>query len=141
MNEFLPIRDRGLQYVGASRIEGPLIVVERVRDAGYDEVVEISDPSGQKRLGRVLEVSDTRAVVQVLEGTSGLSHQTLRARFLGDSFRLPVSRRMLGRMFDGLGRPLDGSPPPLSADLRDVNGLPINPYAREYTRKFIQTGI
>ena len=141
MNEFLPIRDRGLQYVGASRIEGPLIVVERVRDAGYDEVVEISDPSGQKRLGRVLEVSDTRAVVQVLEGTSGLSHQTLRARFLGDSFRLPVSRRMLGRMFDGLGRPLDGSPPPLSADLRDVNGLPINPYAREYPREFIQTGL
>lgn len=141
MNEFLPISDRGLQYVGASRIEGPLVVVERVRDAGYDEVVEISDTSGQKRLGRVLEVSETQAVVQVLEGTSGLSHQTLRVRFLGESFRLPVSRQMLGRMFDGLGRPLDGSPPPLSTDLRDVNGLPINPYAREYPREFIQTGL
>src|SRR5512146_2539510 len=135
------IPDRGLQYVGATRIEGPLVVVERIRDVGYDETVEILDPSGRPRLGRVLDISETQAVVQVLEGTTGLSNQTLLARFLGESFRLPVSRQMLGRVFDGLGRPVDGGAPALSADRRDVNGLPINPFARRYPREFIQTGI
>jgi V/A-type H+/Na+-transporting ATPase subunit B len=135
------VQDRGLQYVGAARIEGPLVVVERARDVGFDEMVEIVDPSGRPRLGRVLDVAGTHAVVQVLEGTSGLSTQTLRARFLGESFRLSVDRRMLGRVFDGLGRPADGGAPPLSAERRDVNGLPINPFARTYPREFIQTGI
>jgi V/A-type H+-transporting ATPase subunit B len=137
----LDVADHGLQYVGSSRIEGPMVVVNRVRDVGYDETVEILDPQGRPRLGRVLEVSDTAAVVQVLEGTTGLSNETTRARFLGESFRLPVSRRMLGRVFDGLGRPVDGGPPALSADLRDINGLPINPHARRYPREFIQTGV
>ena len=134
-------RDKGLEYVGAARVEGALVIVERVRDAGYDELVEIKDPSGAARLGRVLDISDERAVVQVLEGTDGLSGSTLRARFLGESMRLPVSRDMLGRVFDGLGRPADGGPPPLSGDRRDVNGAPINPVARRYPREFIQTGI
>ena len=135
------LEDRGLQYLGASRIEGPLVVVERIREVGYDEVVEIRGPDGRPRLGRVLDISETQAVVQVLEGTSGLSNQTLRIRFLGESFRLPVSRQMLGRVFDGLGRPADGGAPALSADRRDVNGLPINPFARRYPREFIQTGL
>ena len=116
-------------------------MVERVRDVGFDEMVEILDPEGRPRLGRVLDISEAQAVVQVLEGTTGLSNQTLRTRFLGESFRLPVSRQMLGRVFDGLGRPADGGPPPLSADRRDVNGLPINPFARRYPREFIQTGL
>lgn len=133
--------DRGLQYLGATSIDGPLVVVERIRDVGYDEVVEILDPAGRSRLGRVLDISEHQAVIQVLEGTSGLSNQTLRTRFLGKSFRLPVSRAMLGRVFDGLGRPADGGPAALAADLRDVNGLPINPYARRYPREFIQTGL
>ena len=84
------IPDRGLEYKGASRIEGPLVVVERVRDAGFDELVEIRGPGGQPRLGRVLEISEERALVQVLEGTGGLSGGTVRARFLGESMRLPV---------------------------------------------------
>lgn len=141
MNDIFDVEDRGLQYVGASRIEGPLVVVERVHDVGYDEIVEILDPAGSPRLGRVLETSENQAVIQVLEGTTGLSNQTLRARFLGESFRLPVSQQMLGRVFDGLGRPADGGPPPLSADRRDVNGMPLNPYARRYPREFIQTGL
>lgn len=142
MNDlFTDIEDKGLEYVGASRIEGPLVVVDRVRDVGYDETVEIIDPSGNPRLGRVLDVSGKQAVVQVLEGTTGLATRTLRARFLGESFRLPVSRQMLGRVFDGLGRPADGGPPSLSADRRDVNGMPINPFARRYPREFIQTGL
>ena len=135
------IKDRGLQYLGATRIEGSLVVVERIRDVGYDETVEILGPDGRPRIGRVLDISETEAVVQVLEGTSGLSNQTLRIRFLGESFRLPVSRQMLGRVFDGLGRPADGGAPALSADRRDVNGLPINPFARRYPREFIQTGL
>lgn len=133
--------DRGLEYVGASRIEGLLVVVERVRDVGFDELVEITGPGGRPRLGRVLDVSDKCALVQVLEGTDGLSGRTVSARFLGESLRLPVSRSMLGRVFDGLGRPADGGPPPLSGDRRDVNGSPINPVARRYPREFIQTGI
>ena len=142
MNDFtFNLEDRGLQYLGAARIEGPLVVVERIRDVGYDETVEILGPDGRPRIGRVLDISETQAVVQVLEGTSGLSNQTLRIRFLGESFRLPVSRQMLGRVFDGLGRPADGGAPALSADRRDVNGLPINPFARRYPREFIQTGI
>lgn len=135
------IEDRGLQYIGAAKIEGPLVVVERVRDVGFDEMVEILDAAGKPRIGRVLDISQTHAVIQVLEGTTGLSNQTLRARFLGESFRLPVSRQMLGRIFDGLGRAADGGAPPLAADRRDVNGLPINPFARRYPREFIQTGI
>ena len=142
MAEFkLQTVDRGLQYVGSRRIEGPLVVVERVRDVGYDELVEIVGPDGRARLGRVLDVSDTAAVVQVLEGTTGLSNEATRVRFLGEGLRLPVSRQMLGRVFDGLGRPFDGGPPALSADRRDINGLPINPYARRYPREFIQTGV
>ena len=108
------IEDRGLQYVGGARIDGPLVVVERIRDVGYDEMVEILDFAGRPRMGRVLDISQTQAVVQVLEGTTGLSNQSLRTRFLGESFRLPVSRLMLGRVFDGLGRPADGGPPALS---------------------------
>ena len=135
------IQDHGLQYVGSARIEGPLVFVERVRDVGFDEIVEIIDPAGRARLARVLDISDTQAVVQVLEGTTGLSNAATRVRFLGESFRLPVSKNMLGRVFDGLGRPFDGGPPPLAADRRDVNGMPINPYARRYPREFIQTGV
>jgi V/A-type H+-transporting ATPase subunit B len=137
----LDIPDRGLQHIGAARIEGPLVVVERVRDVGYDEVAEIIGADGRPRIGRVLDISDRLAVLQVLEGTTGLSGRTARTRFLGESFRLPVSRHMLGRIFDGLGRPADGGPPPLSADRRDINGLPINPTARRYPREFIQTGL
>lgn len=137
----LTVRDQGLEYLGAARINGPLVVVERVCDVGFDEVVEITDPMGQARVGRVLDVSETQAVVQVLEGTTGLSNHAMRMRFLGESFRLPVSRLMMGRVFDGLGRPIDGGAVPLSADRRDVNGQPINPYARQYPREFIQTGL
>ncbi len=135
------VRDRGLQYVGTQRIDGPLLVVQRVRDVGFDEIVEVLDAEGKPRLGRVLDISDRQAVVQVLEGTTGLANQSTRVRFLGESFMLPVTPCMLGRVFDGLGRPMDGGPPPLSADRRDINGLPINPHARQYPREFIQTGL
>ena len=135
------IEDRGLEYVGFSKISGPLIFVNKIRDVAYDEVVEIRDARGEIRLGKVLEVSEDEAVVQVLEGTSGLSNAGSSARFLGKSLEIEVSREMLGRIFDGLGRPLDGYAAPLGGEPRDVNGNPINPYSREYPRDFIQTGM
>ena len=130
-----------VEYSSISKISGPLVYVERIRDVGYDELVEIRDPQGNLRLGTVLDVSDERAVVQVLEGTPGLGASQSRVRFLGSSLRCTVSRDMLGRVFDGLGRPIDGSPTPLSGVPLDVHGLPINPCARTYPRDFIQTGI
>ena len=133
--------DAGLQYVGVERIDGPLVFVQGIRDVGYDEVVDITDSSGRHRLGTVLEVTDRVAVVQVLEGTSGLAGATTRVRFLGRSLSLSVSRSMLGRVFDGLGRPIDDGPAPLGGTQRDIHGAPINPYARQYPSDFIQTGI
>ena len=131
----------GLEYVGLSRIEGPLIVVEKVHDVGFDEMVEVIGPTGEPRIGQVLDISREHAVVQVLEGTTGLSNASTRVRFLGRSLTIPVSRQMLGRVFDGLGRPADGGPESFRGARRDVNGSPINPYSRTYPRDFIQTGI
>ena len=133
--------ERGLEYVGLRGIDGPLIFVEGIRDVGYDEVVEIIAPDGGARLGTVLEIDERVAVIQVLEGTEGLSNAATRVRFQGRALSVAVSRAMLGRVFDGLGRPIDGSPPPLGGEMRDIQGDPINPYSREYPRDFIQTGI
>ena len=135
------MKDYSLTYVGSNKIDGPLVVVGKTRDVGYDETAEVVGSDGRPRIGRVLEVSDTHVVLQILEGTTGLGNAGLKTRFLGENFRLPVSRSMLGRVFDGLGRPIDGGPAPLSSDRRDINGLPINPTARRYPREFIQTGL
>jgi V/A-type H+-transporting ATPase subunit B len=129
------------EYIGLSEINGPLIVLERVRGAGYNEVVEIVQPGGQVRHGLILETSESATVVQVFEGTDGLSLPDTRVRFKGKPLELGLSADLLGRMFDGSGRPIDGLPDPIADDRRDVNGLPINPTARDYPRKFIQTGM
>src|SRR5512142_1518424 len=131
----------GQEVVGVSRVEGPIIVVEGGGSIGYDEVVEVMDSTGSLRRGRVLEVGKDMAVVQVLAGTAGISIGGTRVRFLGQSLRIPVSEEMLGRVFDGLGRAIDGGPQPLSERFADVNGAPINPTARVYPRDYIQTGI
>ena len=130
-----------LEYCGLRRIDGPLFVIDGIRDVGYAEIVEIVTPEGQTRLGQVLEVSTTAAVVQVFAGTSGLSTAGTRARFLATGLKIPVAQEMLGRVFDGLGRPKDGLPEVIADTQLDVNGLPINPYSRQYPRDFIQTGI
>jgi len=135
------VSTRSLEYIGLSRMDGPLIVVERLADVAFDELAEVKDPAGHVRIGKVLEVDEHRAVVQVLEGTQGLANSNTHVRFLGESLSIHVSREMLGRVFDGLGRPADGAPAPLGGTLRDVNGMPINPYSRQYPRDFIQTGI
>ncbi len=128
------------EYVGIGEISGPLVAISGIHDVGFNELVEIVDGRGNVRLGMTLEVSTGAAVVQVFEGTSGLTLGTTRVRFTGRPLMMPVSPEILGRVFDGLGRPVDGGPDPIGEG-RDVNGLPVNPTAREYPRQFIQTGI
>ena len=131
----------GQEVVGVGRIEGPIMVVEGASNVSYDEVVEIQDSRGQRRRGRVLEVGMGFAVIQVFAGSTGLSIDGTRVRFLGSTLHIPVAEEMLGRIFDGLGNPIDGGPEPLTDRYADVNGQPINPTARIYPRDYIQTGI
>jgi V/A-type H+-transporting ATPase subunit B len=131
----------GQEIRSVARIEGPLVVVEGVGDVGYDEVAEVIDPRGRHRQGRVLEVGEGIAVIEIFAGTTGLSIEETNVRFLGQSLRLPVSTEMLGRVFDGLGTPIDGGPEPLAEQWADVNGQPVNPTARVYPRDYIQTGV
>ncbi|MEA3308007.1 MAG: V-type ATP synthase subunit B, partial [Chloroflexota bacterium] len=136
------VMNAGAQEVrGVSRIEGPIVVVEGVYGVGYDEVVEVIDQHNHHRQGRVLEVGEGMAVVEVFAGTTGLSVAGTRVRFHGQPMRLPVSEEMLGRTFDGLGNPIDDAPPPLADYWADINGEPVNPTARIYPREAIQTGI
>jgi V/A-type H+-transporting ATPase subunit B len=129
------------EYETIKEIRGPLIIVEKASGVAFDELVEIEMPSGEKRSGRVLEVGMGYAVVQVFEGTTGISTRGTKVRFLGKTMEASVSETMLGRIFDGLGRPLDGGPPVLAEERRDINGSPINPASRAYPEDFIQTGI
>ncbi|MBP5640442.1 MAG: V-type ATP synthase subunit B [Victivallales bacterium] len=131
----------GLEYSGVKNIDGPLVFIDGIRDIAFDELVEIISPSGDKRLGQVLDVTASSAVVQVFGGTETLAQAGTKARFLGTSLQIPVAKDMLGRVFDGLGRPKDGLPAPLTVERRDVNGMPVNPFSREYPQDFIQTGI
>jgi len=135
------MRVAGLEYRGVKEINGPLIFIEGISGVGFDELVEIVGADGQPRLGQVLDTTAGAAVVQVFGSTETLSNAVTRLRFLATSLEVPVSREMLGRVFDGLGRPKDGLPPVLSGDRRSVHGLPINPYARHYPRDFMQTGV
>jgi len=131
----------GQEIAGVARIEGPLVIAEAMGDVGYDELVEILTPGGDVRQGRVLEVGTNIAVIEVFAGTTGLSIQDTEVHFTGRPMRMPLSTEMLGRVFDGLGNPMDGGPPPLAEDWADVNGQPINPTARAYPRDYIETGI
>src|SRR3989304_2321863 len=139
MNEL--IIQGGQEVIGVSRIEGPILGVGGAANVGYDEVVDIVDSQGKIRRGRVLEVGEGVAVIQIFAGSTGLSIDGTRVRFLGVTLHIPVAEEMLGRVFDGLGRPLDGGPEPLTDHYADVNGQPINPTARVYPRDYIQTGI
>jgi V/A-type H+-transporting ATPase subunit B len=129
------------EHVGLSEIHGPIIVVEGAGRVGYNETVEITLSDGSLRRGRVLQVDRERAVIEVWAGTSGLDLANTRTRFQGRPLHLPVAEEMLGRIFDGLGQPIDGFPTPLAEDWVDVNGMPINPTARQYPRSLIVTGL
>ncbi|MGC8601123.1 MAG: V-type ATP synthase subunit B [Thermoprotei archaeon] len=129
-----------VSYATVSQINGPLVFVKGVKGVGYDELVEVSSPSGRS-LGRVLDVSRDVAVVEVFEGTTGLSLGGTSVAFLGRGLEVGLSQELLGRVFDGIGEPMDGKPYPYSREKRDVNGSPINPTAREYPSEFIETGV
>jgi len=131
----------GLEYKGVASISGPIIVVENVQGVGYDELVAVRTQTGETRLGKVIEVTQKAATVQVFEGTTNLSPSETRTRFLGRPLEVPVSSDMLGRIMNSFGEPIDGHPRFFTEERRDVNGFPLNPSAREYPRDFIQTGI
>ncbi|NLZ93180.1 MAG: V-type ATP synthase subunit B [Firmicutes bacterium] len=129
------------EYRSVSEIVGPLMLIENVEGVTYYELAEIEMKDGSIRRGRVLEVDGDKALVQVFEGTTGLNVSESKVRFLGHGIELPVSMDMLGRVFDGLGRPRDNGPRIIPEQRRDIEGLPLNPYARDYPSEFIQTGI
>ena len=129
------------EYTTTRDIVGPLLLVERVIDVTYNELVELEYPDGTRSLGNVLEVNGDTALVQAFAGTSGANPAETKVRFLGRALELGVSRDMLGRVFDGLGRPRDGGPEIIPDERRPMHGEPINPTARDFPDDFIQTGI
>lgn len=129
------------EYRTIREIVGPLMLAEQVEGAKYDELVEITTQDGGTRRGRVLEINDDKALIQLFEGSEGINLGGSSVRFLGRGLELAVSDDMLGRVFDGLGNPKDGGAPLIAKERLDVNGRPINPSARDYPSEFIQTGI
>lgn len=128
-------------YHTVSQIKGPLLILDGVEEAGYNELVEVIGPDGAARTGRVLELAGRRCVVQVFSGTSGLDLTGTQARLTGGAAHIGVSRAMLGRVLNCRGEPVDGGPAITPEQVLDINGLPINPIARTHPSEFIQTGI
>lgn len=129
------------EYKTIREVVGPLMLVEGVEGVKYEELVAIRQEDGEVRNGKVLEINRDKALVQLFEPSQGIKMSTAKARFLGRSVELPVSEEMLGRVFDGMGRPKDGASPIIPEMKLDINGRAINPVARDYPNEFIQTGI
>ncbi len=127
--------------MGLNNIQGPLAVIDGVTEAFYEEMVTVTLDDGSRRIGRVIEIYGDKAIIQLFEGTSGLSLTNTKTKLMGEPMRLPLSKEILGRTLDGVGRPIDGLGDYLADEVRDVNGQPINPVSREYPNNFIQTGI
>ncbi len=129
------------EYKTISEVVGPLMLVENVEGVTYDELGEIVLPDGEKRLCKVLEVNGSNAMVQLFESSAGINLSESTVKFLGRGTQLKVSPEMMGRVFDGMGRPKDGGPEIIAEKSLDINGLPMNPAARDYPAEFIQTGV
>jgi V/A-type H+-transporting ATPase subunit B len=129
------------QYSTIREVAGPLMLVEGVSGVKYDELVIIEQSNGERRHGKVLEVEDNKALVQLFEGSQGLKISDAKAKFIGRSIVLDVAPDMLGRVFDGMGNPRDGAEPLIPHKRLNINGTPMNPTARDYPSEFIQTGI
>ena len=132
---------KGTEYKGITKVDGPIVVMKRTENVFFGETVCVRDRTGEKRTGRVVDVSEDAVVVQVFGNTSGLDINDSTYEFLEEPLELRVGDGLLGRIFNGLGEPIDGYPPIISSKKQNVNGYPINPYARVYPRDFIQTGI
>ena len=129
------------EYRTAKQVIGPLVLLEGVEGVTYGELTDIKQPDGTMLRGRVLEVNEDKALVQVFEGTSGIAPETITVKFLGKGIELGVSEDMLGRVFDGFGRPVDDGPAIIPEKWLNINGSPMNPFARDYPNEFIQTGV
>ncbi len=129
------------EYLELDKVSGPLIVLSNVHDVAYDEMVIIKLDNGEMRKGRVIKIEKDNVVVQVFEGTTGISTRNASIKFTGEPLMIPLSRDILGRTFNGIGQPMDGSYQIISNYRMNINGRPINPVARKYPRNFIQTGI
>ncbi|MFB0920891.1 MAG: V-type ATP synthase subunit B [Oscillospiraceae bacterium] len=130
-----------IEYTGLSEMQGSLIALEGVSDVAYDELAEITLGSGERRYGRVIKIDGDRVVLQVFEGTTGIDMERVNTHFTGKPINLPLSKEILGRIFDGAGKPLDGLREVFPDELRDINGSAINPVRRMYPRSCIMTGI
>lgn len=130
-----------LEFVGLKEINGPLIVLDGIKETSFEEMVDIVLDDGSHRTGRIVQIEGEKAIVQVFEGTRGISLTNTHTRFSGHPMELPLSREVLGRIFDGAGRPIDGLGEIFPEERRDINGSPINPVSRVYPRNYIRTGI
>lgn len=130
-----------IQYLGLSEINGPLVALDHVKGVGYDEIAEIRLSDGTERVGRIVEISGEKAILQVFEGTKGLSLTNTKTRFTGKPMELALSEEMLGRVFSGSGKPIDGLGDIYPDKFADINGKPLNPVSRTYPRNYIRTGI
>lgn len=130
-----------LQYLGLSEINGPLVFLDNVQDASYEEMVEIKCGDGTTRLGRIVQLEGTKAAVQVFEGTNGISLKNTKTKFTGKPMELALSKELLGRTFNGSGRPIDGLGEIYAQKSADINGQPLNPVSRVYPRNYINTGV
>ncbi len=130
-----------VEYIGLSQINGPLIVLEGVNDASYEEIVEITVDEKKKKLGRIVESYEDKAVIQVFEGTEDMALDNTRTKLTGHPMELSLSEDILGRVFNGVGEPIDGLGSIIPEMKRNVNGEPLNPCMREYPRNYIRTGI
>ena len=132
---------KGVEYKGVNAVDGPIIIVRRSENVFYGEIVDVRDRYGEKRTGRIIDISEEYAVVQIFGSTTGIDLSESHVEFLDTPMELRVGEGLLGRIFNGLGHPIDGYPEIISSKKVNVNGYPINPYARVYPRDFIQTGI
>lgn len=132
---------KGIEYRGVTSVDGPIIVVQRTENIFYNETVYVRDRNGEKRLGRVIDLNEKAAIVQIFGSTTGIDLKESTYEFLDKPLELRVGEGLLGRVFNGLGEPIDGYPEIISSEFINVNGNPINPYSRSYPRDFIQTGI
>lgn len=131
-----------IEYLGLSEIKGPLVALEGVSNAAYDEIVELTlDNDPHKKLGRIIEIYEDKAIIQVFEGSVNMSLTNTHTKLTGHPLMIPLSLDILGRTFNGIGKPIDGMGPIISDIKRDVNGKPLNPVTREYPRNYIRTGI
>lgn len=130
-----------IEYLGLSEINGPLIVLEGVQDAAFEEIVELTVNGNEKRLGRIIEIYNDKAVIQIFEGSDNMSLKNTHTRLTGHPMEIDLSPSILGRTFNGVGQPIDGLGTIVSETKCNVNGLPLNPVSREYPRNYIRTGI